>query len=354
MLSDNLKYRVEQIVAQIPKGRVMTYGQLAAIAGSPRAARIVGGVAHYGDPSLPWHRVVNKKGGLASGYHGGRHTQKEHLEAEGVEVLGEAGTYYVYIDSLIWWPEQASMRYGERMTEDWTKTSPSAYRRSLYPKSILFIVGPTASGKSSLAMEVARRLNGEIICADSQTVRRGMDIGTAKSTKAERAEIAHHLLDVIDPYERFTVSDFQQLAELAVKEIKSRGKLPIVVGGTGLYIDALAYGFKLRADADMDNRKVLDQKSVEQLKEIINERGLELPENDQNPRHLIRVIETDGQKSEKGKLKEGAMFVGLDPGKEELKKRIEKRSMVCLATVWKQRLAMLYRSTDHPRVHGMR
>lgn len=84
----------------------MTYGQLAALAGSPRAARIVGGIAHFGDPDLPWHRVVNKKGGLASGYHGGRRTQKQHLEAEGVTVQGEADSYFVDVQALIWWPEQ--------------------------------------------------------------------------------------------------------------------------------------------------------------------------------------------------------------------------------------------------------
>ena len=102
---NNLKSRVEAIVKQIPAGRVMTYGQLVAMCGSPRAARIVGGVAHYGDPSLPWHRVVNKKGGLASGYHGGRHAQKEHLEAEGVSVEGSEDSYWVDIEKLLWWPE---------------------------------------------------------------------------------------------------------------------------------------------------------------------------------------------------------------------------------------------------------
>jgi methylated-DNA-protein-cysteine methyltransferase-like protein len=84
----------------------MSYGQIAALCGNARASRVVGGIAHYGPSDLPWHRVVNKKGGLASGYHGGRKTQKEHLEAEGVEVFGEQDNYWVDIDSLIWWPEQ--------------------------------------------------------------------------------------------------------------------------------------------------------------------------------------------------------------------------------------------------------
>jgi methylated-DNA-protein-cysteine methyltransferase-like protein len=97
--------RVETLVAQIPKGRIMTYGQLAALCGNPRAARIVGGIAHFGDPNLPWQRVVNKEGGLASGYPGGRRGHKEHLEAEGYEVRGSEGNYYVDIKKLIWWPQ---------------------------------------------------------------------------------------------------------------------------------------------------------------------------------------------------------------------------------------------------------
>ena len=94
---------VEALVAQIPEGRVMTYGQLAALCGSPLAARIVGGIAHFGDPRLPWQRVVNKKGGLASGYPGGRAAHAEHLRAEGVAVSTD---FYVDVQNLLWWPEQ--------------------------------------------------------------------------------------------------------------------------------------------------------------------------------------------------------------------------------------------------------
>lgn len=93
--------RVEVLVAQIPKGRVMTYGQLAALAGSAYAARIVGGIAHFGDPVLPWQRVVNKKGGLASGYPGGREGHKQVLESEGISVSND---YYVNVAELLWWP----------------------------------------------------------------------------------------------------------------------------------------------------------------------------------------------------------------------------------------------------------
>lgn len=95
--------RVEDIVRQIPRGRVMTYGQIAALAGSAYAARIVGGIAHFGDPELPWQRVVNKKGGLASGYPGGRAGHAASLEAEGIEVSDD---FYVNVTELLWWPEQ--------------------------------------------------------------------------------------------------------------------------------------------------------------------------------------------------------------------------------------------------------
>ncbi len=97
----NFSAAIYEYVAEIPPGRVMTYGQLAALAGSPRAARMVGGVAHFGPEGLPWHRVVNKRGGLVSGYHGGRLMQEQALEAEGVQIDDDGN---VDIDRLIWWP----------------------------------------------------------------------------------------------------------------------------------------------------------------------------------------------------------------------------------------------------------
>ncbi len=106
----NFRVRVEALVAQIPKGRVMTYGQLAALCGNARAARIVGGIAHFGDPDLPWQRVVNRQGGLASGYPGGRQGHKAHLEAEGVHVDDE---HTVNIRELLWWPPDADPRQQE-------------------------------------------------------------------------------------------------------------------------------------------------------------------------------------------------------------------------------------------------
>jgi len=101
MAAAEFKSRIEAVVACIPMGRVMTYGQLAALCGNARAARIVGGIAHFGDPNLPWQRVVNKSGGLASGYPGGRREHARALELEGISVLPN---YTVDVKGLIWWP----------------------------------------------------------------------------------------------------------------------------------------------------------------------------------------------------------------------------------------------------------
>ncbi|CAN5611179.1 MGMT family protein [soil metagenome] len=106
------KERALSLVAQIPKGRVMTYGQIAALCGNARAARIVGGIAHFGDPDLPWQRVVNKNGGLASGYPGGKAGHQQVLEAEDIRLNGD---YRVDIERLIWHPRGAD---GSRQTVD--------------------------------------------------------------------------------------------------------------------------------------------------------------------------------------------------------------------------------------------
>lgn len=103
--------RVEALVAQIPEGRVMTYGQIAALCGNARAARIVGGIAHFGDPDLPWQRVINKQGGLAAGYPGGRAAHAMHLRQEGVDITDD---YYVKnLDELLWFPRNTGSQQEE-------------------------------------------------------------------------------------------------------------------------------------------------------------------------------------------------------------------------------------------------
>jgi tRNA A37 N6-isopentenylltransferase MiaA len=108
---------------------------------------------------------------------------------------------------------------------------------------LLVIVGETASGKSALALELAQKFDGEIICADSSTIRREVNIGSAKPSAEEQKLVPHHLLDVIGPDEPFTAAQFQKLANQAITDISSRDKLPIMVGGSGLYIDSVIYSY---------------------------------------------------------------------------------------------------------------
>lgn len=118
---------------------------------------------------------------------------------------------------------------------------------------IITIVGPTAVGKTSLSIDLARRFNGEIISGDSLQVYRGLDIGTAKVTIEEMAGIPHHLIDVREIHDSYSAADFQQEARLAIEDISQRGKLPIVVGGTGLYIQSLLWDYKLGREGEVDD-----------------------------------------------------------------------------------------------------
>ncbi len=110
------------------------------------------------------------------------------------------------------------------------------------PGPLLVIAGPTASGKSGLALEVAERLGGEIVSADAFSAYRGLDIGTDKPSRADRRRVPHHLVDIVDPRERFSAGDFQRAADAAIAEIRARGATPVVAGGTHFYVEALLFG----------------------------------------------------------------------------------------------------------------
>lgn len=163
--------------------------------------------------------------------------------------------------------------------------------------SVLFIVGPTASGKSQIALELARRLQGEIISADSMQVYRDMDIGTAKPSAKDRKEIPHHLIDIVDPSQDFSVYDFCTQASRASREILSRQKLPIVVGGTGFYIRSLLKGLSLAPSASREVRAQLNEKLKAQgLKSLYEELSRQDPERakkiaPQDPRRIFRALE---------------------------------------------------------------
>lgn len=197
------------------------------------------------------------------------------------------------------------------------------------PKLPLIVIsGPTASGKSALALELAERYNGEIICADSRTVYRGMDIGTAKPTEADQARVPHHLLDVVNPDVRFTAADFQHLARVAIQDIRRRGGIPFVVGGTGLYIDGLVLDYEFGNDANPTMRSVLEQSSIDQLQAMIKNQHMVMPENSKNKRYLIRALEQDGiNKNRTATIDKNTLVVAITASKHELDERIRSRAV---------------------------
>lgn len=191
---------------------------------------------------------------------------------------------------------------------------------------LIVIVGPTASGKTGLAIELAKKLNGEIICADSRTVYRDMNIGTAKPTIAEMNSVSHYMLDLVNPNERFTLWNFQQLAKQKIAEIRARGKTPFLVGGSGLYVDSIIFDYKLKEKTDDSQRQKLDRMSVDDLLTMIKLQHIELPSNYQNKRHLVRAIEQGGVNRKRRSEPINTFVVGITTKKEILEQRICHRS----------------------------
>ena len=159
----------------------------------------------------------------------------------------------------------------------------------MLPKLIV-IEGTNASGKSGLGVALARQFDGEIISADSRQVYRGMDLGSGKITPEETQGVPHHLLDVRNPGEFFSMADFQRLAYEAIDDILSRGKVPFLVGGTGLYVDAVADGYELSEKApDPELRAHLETFETPELYEMLLRR---LPDTDIDPKNRHRVMRT--------------------------------------------------------------
>ena len=157
----------------------------------------------------------------------------------------------------------------------------------------IYLCGPTAVGKSAIALELAERLSGEIISVDSMQVYRGLDIGTAKPSAAERARVPHHLIDVADLHETFDAARFAQLARQAAEEIRQRGRLPILCGGTGLYFKAFHEGVGSAPPADPQIRAALEQiPLLELLRELEARDPAHYAVIDrQNPRRVVRALE---------------------------------------------------------------
>lgn len=201
-------------------------------------------------------------------------------------------------------------------------------------KPLVYVVcGPTATGKSDYAVELAKKVNGEVISADSRQVYRGMDLGTGKITLEEMKGVPHHLLDIKNPDEDFSVEEFQKLAFEKIEEILARGKTPIICGGTGFYIQAITENIIFQDIPKNETlRKELEEKSLEELKEIL----AEIPQEEnskidvENKRRLIRAIEIGEFLGKIPAIQKGPKmydfeFTYLDFPDEILKDRIEKR-----------------------------
>jgi len=205
-------------------------------------------------------------------------------------------------------------------------------RRNHKPK-IIVILGPTASGKSDLAVKIAKKINGEIISADSRQVYRGMNIGSGKITEEEKKEIPHHLLNVVSPKRKFSVSQYQKLAQKKIKNVSKKKKIPILCGGSAFYIQSIIDGIIIpEVKPDWKLRKKLEKKSVKELYLILKKKDPRRAKNieKENPRRLIRAIEIIEKTKNpvphfKTSSNYNTLIIGIKKDEKELKKLIKKR-----------------------------
>lgn len=212
-------------------------------------------------------------------------------------------------------------------------------------QKVIVILGPTATGKSNLAVKIAKKIDGEVISADSRQIYKGLDIGTGKITKKEMKGVPHHLLDVTNPKRKFTVAEYQKLTNSAIAEIVNKGKIPIICGGTGFYIDAITKGIIFpEVPPNSKLHKKLYSKSVivlfEYLKKLDPRRAKDIKnKNEQNNKvRIIRAIEIAKALGKVPQLKYDTssaraesvssykfIKIGLYLSPDKLKKKIEKR-----------------------------
>ena len=221
---------------------------------------------------------------------------------------------------------------------------------------LVVVVGPTAAGKSSLAVHLARSLGGEVVSADSQQVYRGFDIGTGKLTAEERQGVAHHLIDVVDPDAYFSASRFVELADEAISGIGARDRVVVVAGGTGLYVRALLHGLFEAPPSDEEIRAE-HRRAWRRDPEALRRRLLEVdPEAGARimPRDFVRisraleVYEQTGlpitvmqQRHAFAERRYRALVVGLRPGRDELRRRIDARVDWMMAHGWREEVERL-------------
>ncbi len=229
---------------------------------------------------------------------------------------------------------------------------------------LIVIVGPTASGKTSLAIDLAFRFNGEIICADSRTIYEYMNIGTAKPTREEQSVVPHWGLDLIEPGQRFSAADFKQYALQKIREIRARGHIPFLVGGTGLYIDSVVLDYNFGTKSDLLTRTKLEGLSIDELHEYCYKNNVKLPENHKNKRYVIRAIERrDTDISRRFTPIKNTIVVGIATDKDTLIKKIAQRFEQMLANGVVQETIMLgkkygwseelMKSNIYPIIHNL-
>ena len=205
---------------------------------------------------------------------------------------------------------------------------------------IIVIVGPTASGKSDLAIKIAGKFNSEIISADSRQIYRGMDIGTAKPAKTEIRKIPHHLIDIKNPDENYTVAQYKKDCLKAIKMVLAKNKIPVLVGGTGLYIKTIADNLEIpEVKPDFQLREKLEKELKSKGLDYLYQKLIELdPEaayiiDSKNPRRIVRALEITlknekpfSQQRKSGKKLFNCLKIGISLPKEKLREKINKRA----------------------------
>ncbi|HUY53511.1 MAG TPA: tRNA (adenosine(37)-N6)-dimethylallyltransferase MiaA [Candidatus Dormibacteraeota bacterium] len=197
---------------------------------------------------------------------------------------------------------------------------------------IVVIVGETASGKSDLAIDIAKKFNGEIINADSWAVYKNFNIGTAKPQPIDRKGVRHHLIDVANPNEGFSAAEFKKLAQEAIYKINNKGKLPIIVGGTGLYVDSLIYDYSFLPPSSNKSRQYYESLGLDQLKKMCIDLGYDSSRVDlNNKRRVIRFLENQGMYPTSKPLIDNVLIMGIKISPEKLEENIKQRTEKMMA-----------------------
>ena len=196
-------------------------------------------------------------------------------------------------------------------------------------QKLIAVVGTNASGKSTLGIELARHFGGEVISADSRQVYRGLDLGSGKVTPAEMRDVPHYLLDICDPGTFFSVADYQRLAYSAIDDIAERGRIPFLVGGTGLYVDAVCRGYRLSGvEPDLSYRRELEKKDTPVLYRMLLEASPDTRVDPRNRNRVMRQLEKlhDGDTlSPSCDPRYSVLYLGVTWDRDTLCRRIDER-----------------------------